>query len=83
MDPLRVLAVLCLVALIVVGINGILLIALLRRNPSREINLYRRVATTASAPWKEEDDALDELSRRVARLRRQDPEPEYPEQEGD
>jgi hypothetical protein len=72
MDTSNVALVVCLTLLIVVGINAALYVALRRGKETGQIELLRRAARRARQPWKYEDDALQELSRRVADLKRED-----------
>ena len=69
MDPDRVLLVICLTVFIVVGVNAALLVALRRGNEVSQIDLFKRAAGRARQPWVHEDEALEELSRRVAELK--------------
>jgi len=66
----KVLVALCLVAVIVLGVNAMLLGAL--RAAGRKGNaweLMQRAGKTALRPWAAEDAQLEELSRRVAELK--------------
>lgn len=65
----RVLLVICLTLLIVGGVNALIYVALRRGNEATQVDLLRRAAERARRPWKEEEDALEELSSRVARLK--------------
>ncbi len=67
----KVLLVLCLVAGLVIGVNGLLVLSLTRGNVGQQFHLLRQAGRRAARPWGEEDEALAELSRRVAAL--QDP----------
>lgn len=60
--------VICLTVFIVVGINAALLASLRRGNEASQVDLLRRAAGRARQPWAKEDEALQELSRRVAGL---------------
>ena len=79
MDLSKGVLVICLILLIVVGINAALYVTLRRGNEAGQIELFRRAAQRAREPWKEEDDALQELSRRVAGLKRAEPEADEPD----
>jgi hypothetical protein len=70
MDFSKVFLVICLTLVIVVGVNAALYVSLRRGNEAGQIELFRRAAQRAREPWKEEDEALQELSRRVAGLNR-------------
>ena len=63
-----ILFVICLVALLVVAVNGGLLVLLLRSRMPEEIRLLRKAASTARDPWRKEDQDLAELRRRVTDL---------------
>ena len=69
MDPDRVVLVLCLVTLIVVGVNGVLLVSFLRGRRVGEIELLRKAAKTARNPLRGEQADLEELARRVAEIK--------------
>jgi hypothetical protein len=69
MDFSQVALVICLTLIIVVGVNAALYVSLRRGNEAGQIELFRRAAQRAREPWKEEDEALQELSRRVALLK--------------
>ena len=61
--------VICLTIFIVIGINAALLVAFRRGNEASQVDLLRRVAERARRPWAKEDEALQELSKRVAGLK--------------
>jgi hypothetical protein len=69
LDPSKVVLVVCLTLFIVIGVNAALYVSLRRGNEAGQIELFRRAAQRAREPWKEEDEALQELSRRVAGLK--------------
>jgi hypothetical protein len=79
MDLSKVTLVICLTLFIVVGVNAALYVSLRRGNEAGQIELFRRAAQRAREPWKEEDEALQELSRRVASLQQARLEPEETE----
>jgi hypothetical protein len=70
MDSTKIPLVICLTVLIVVGVNATLLVALRRGNDVGQIELFKRAASRARRPWIHEDEALVELSKRVADLKR-------------
>ena len=70
MDLNGVPLVICLTVFIVIGVNAALLVALRRGNEAGQIELLKRAASRARQPWKHEDEALKELSKRVADLKR-------------
>jgi len=70
-DTNRAALVICLVIAAVAVIN-LAMFAMLRRSRSGgvgQIELLRRAAHRARHPWQDEDDALQELSRRVTELK--------------
>jgi hypothetical protein len=60
--------VICLTLFIVIGVNAAIYAALRRNKTAGQIELMRRAANRAKNPWEEEDQALQELSRRVKQL---------------
>lgn len=71
MDTENVLLVVCLTLFLVIGINAALYVSLRGGGTQTQIDLFRRAAQRARQPWKEEDEALQELSERVAALKEQ------------
>lgn len=69
MDTSKVPLVLCLTLVIVIGINAALYVSLRGGSTAGQIELFRRAAQRARQPWKDEEDALNELSKRVAALK--------------
>lgn len=69
MDYSRVIPVVCIALVIVVGVNAAVYAALHRGNEASQVDLLRRAAKTTRRPWAEEDDNLQELSRRVTELK--------------
>lgn len=65
----NLLLVLCLTLFLVVGINAAIYASLRGGGTQTQIDLFRRAAQRARQPWKDEDEALQELSRRVAALK--------------
>lgn len=62
------LAAICL-TLLIVGINVGLLILLRGHSTKNQYSILSRAARKVRRPWQEEDDRLEELSRRVADLK--------------
>jgi hypothetical protein len=54
---------------LVVGLNAAIYAALRGGGTQTQIELFRRAAQRARQPWKDEDEALQELSKRVAVLK--------------
>jgi hypothetical protein len=65
MDYGKLILVFFITLILVVGVNAIIYVMLRRVNAVGEIELFRRAAKRAKRPWAQEDDALEELSRRV------------------
>lgn len=65
----NLLLVLCLTLLLVVGLNAAIYASLRGGGTQTQIDLFRRAAHRARQPWKDEDEALQELSKRVAALK--------------
>jgi hypothetical protein len=78
MDAGRVFLVVCLTLIIVIGFNAALFVALRRGNEASQIELFKRAASRAREPWAQEDEALRELSKRVAELKRGTPDEASP-----
>ena len=69
MDTDRALLVICLTVGAVVLFNVMIYLSLRRRNEITTIDLMRRAARRVRNPWKDEDDALQELSDLVSGLK--------------
>ncbi|HUF39833.1 MAG TPA: hypothetical protein VMN57_15015 [Anaerolineales bacterium] len=65
----ELLIVLILVVLLVVGINGLLVLALRRGKGSEHIRLWQQAARRAQKPWHNEDEQLEALSKIVKELK--------------
>lgn len=73
MDTGKILLVVCL-TLGAVAVLNVGLIAVLRRgNEATQIDLLKRAVGRSRQPWQKEDDALDELAKRVEELKKKDP----------
>jgi len=68
MPELSPAAVILLALGLVVLINGVMLLSFSRSRLSEQIRLLRRATQQARDPWKSEDQALEELGRRVSEL---------------
>jgi len=73
MDVEKLALVLCITVLLVVSINAALYVSLRNHKTVGQIELIHKAARRARRPWGEEEDALKELSQRVAALK-SDPE---------
>lgn len=69
MESDRIFLVIILTAVIVIGINGLLYVAFRRGNEANMIELTRKALQNSRNPWREEDQALQELSKLVAELK--------------
>jgi hypothetical protein len=69
MDLDRAFLVICLTVGVVVLVNIMIYLSLRRGNEVTTVDLMRKAAMRARNPWKDEDDALQELSDIVAGLR--------------
>ena len=72
MDYSKVILVVSLTILIVVGFNLVIYFAYGRKNSGGTVDLLRKAAKRARDPWEQEDAQLQELSERVAQLRKAD-----------
>lgn len=68
MEP-KVIIALLLVIVLVVGVNGLLLVALRSGRDSKQIQMLQKAARVARDPWQNENKDLAELSRLVADLK--------------
>lgn len=69
MDFNKVFLVICLTILGVIALNAIIYLSLRRGDEANAIEIMRKAARRARNPWKDEDDALEELSRLVTNIR--------------
>jgi hypothetical protein len=69
MDLDRAFLVICLTVAAVVIFNVMIYLSLRRRKEITTIDLMRKAARRARHPWKDEDDALKELSHLVSNLK--------------
>lgn len=53
----------------VIAFNAILFLSLRRRNDSNQIEMLRRTGERLRQPWQKEEEAMQELSKRVADLK--------------
>lgn len=70
MDLDKAALVICLTLFIVIGVNAALYVSLRSRGTIGQIDLFRKAAQRARRPWGKEEDALVELSQRVAALKK-------------
>jgi hypothetical protein len=84
MNQENVTLVIVLAAVIVIGVNGMLYLALRRGNEANLIDLARKSFRRARNPWQDEEDELKELADLVAGLKAQGQAgPALSESEGD
>jgi hypothetical protein len=69
MDIDRVTLVVCLTVAAVIAFNVMIYLSLRRGNEVTTVDLMRKAAQRARNPWKDEDDALQELSDLVSDLK--------------
>lgn len=69
-DSGKVLLVIGLTLLIVIGVNVLIYFSVTRKGTIGQIELMRRAANQARNPWEVEDNALAELSKLVADLKK-------------
>jgi hypothetical protein len=69
MESDRIFLVIVLTVVIVIGINGLLYLALRRGNEANMIDLTRKALKHSRNPWQEEDQSLQELANLVADLK--------------
>jgi hypothetical protein len=65
MDYGKLMLVFVITLVLVIGVNATIYVMLRRVNAIGEIELFRKAAKRARRPWAQEDDALEELSKRV------------------
>ena len=66
--------VVVLLALIVVGVNGMLIFFMRKGKPNQHFRLWQRAVTSARNPWKEEEKQLGELAEMVKGLKEKEEE---------
>ena len=71
MDPNRVFLVVCLTIVGVIAFNFMIYLSLRRGNEVHTVDMFRKAAKRARNPWRDEDDALKELSNLVADLKKE------------
>ena len=69
MDIGRAALVICITLIIVIGINAAIYATYRRGKGPNTIDMFRSAARTARDPWKNEDEALRELSKLTAQFR--------------
>lgn len=80
MDPNRAFLIVCLTVSAVIFFNVMIYLSLRRRNETTTIDLMRKAARRARDPWKDEDDALQELSNLVSGLKDEIPKTNTPDE---
>ncbi len=69
MEP-KVIVALAIVIILVVGVNGLLIVALRKGRDIQQIKLWQKAAHRARDPWQGENQDLAELSQLVAQLKK-------------
>ena len=82
MDPNRAFLIVGLTVSAVIVFNVMIYLSLRRRNETTTIDLMRKAAGRARHPWKDEDDALRELSNLVSGLKDGIPMTDAPDENG-
>jgi hypothetical protein len=72
MDPGKAALVIIITLVIVVGLNIWIYVSLSQGKKPNSIDIIRKVTINLQQPFTKEDDALKELSQRVAALRKPD-----------
>jgi len=75
--------VVCLTLFMVVGINAALYVALRRGGEASLVELTRRAVHRLRDPWKDEDEALQELSKLVSNFKEETPKKSEEDTSGD
>jgi hypothetical protein len=69
MNTDKAIIVVCLTLFIVIGINAAIFLSLRGRRTQGQIDMFRQAADRLRDPWRDEDEALEELSKRVESLK--------------
>lgn len=69
MNTEKAIIVVCLTLFIVIGFNVAIFLSFRGRGTRGQIDMFREAAQRVKDPWKDEDEALEELSKRVASLK--------------
>jgi hypothetical protein len=72
MDTTKVILVVCITLAAVAIINAAIFAAIRRGNEAGQIELFQRAVRRTRQPWQSEDDALQELSKRVEELKKKE-----------
>ena len=83
MNTDKVTLVVCLTLFMVVGINAALYVALRRGGEASLVELTRRAVHRLRDPWKDEDEALQELSKLVSNFKEETPKKSEEDTSGD
>jgi hypothetical protein len=65
--------VICVAVVLIIGVNAFLFSLVYRKDGVSQIDQLRAMGRRAKAPWKDEDDALAQLSKDVAELQKHRP----------
>lgn len=72
MDTTKIVLVVCITLTAVAIINAALIAAFRRGNEAGQIELFKRAVHRARQPWQSEEDAMNELSKRVEELKKKE-----------
>ena len=67
---LKVIIALSIVIILVIGVNGLLIVALRKGRDIQQIQLWQKAVHRARDPWQGENKDLAELSRLVSQLKK-------------
>lgn len=81
MDLDRALLVVCITVFAVIAFNVGIYLSMRRGDDVNTITMFRKAARRARDPWKDEDDALKELSNLVSGLKDETPKRNNPEED--
>jgi hypothetical protein len=70
MDPSKATLVICLTIFVVIGINAAIYALIVHGDAHRQIDLFRKASLRARNPWESEDKSLEELSKQVQALKK-------------
>jgi hypothetical protein len=72
MDTTKIVLVVCITLTAVAIINAALIAVFRRGNEAGQIELFKRAVHRARQPWQSEEDAMNELSKRVEELKKKE-----------
>jgi hypothetical protein len=72
MDTTKIILVVCITLAAVAIINAAIYAAFRRGNEAGQIQLIQRAVRRSRQPWQKEDEALNELSKRIEELKKKE-----------